>query len=261
MADSLKVFSLTKESISFVFSNAGILKDHLKIIFPAILLVSLIEKIGQMYELKWIVFVTLVPMMYLYACFALGWHRSSLTAPSSSHMVNPFNMRKEDMKFVYVYFGLAFVPFVVAIILGALFGLATTSGNTGLIALAGVLLVSGSIFLFIQLLRVSFLLPAQSVGVSLTLSDARKASRGLIWKLLSAGAIVSFLFLICMFIYGLIVGLTVGVMSKGAEPDKIMTGAVGFIFEIPILIAAMFVTAITVTMLSKAYQWGMQNNS
>lgn len=260
MSNEVKVFNLVGEAKDFVFSNLDVLKSHLIVIFPFVLLFELINNFGEAFGATWVALLTFIPILYLYGCFALSWHRSSLMGASPDHAVNPLELRPENKGFILLFFGVAGLPFLFGILMGAGVGLASVGGEIAL-GIALIIAIPVSIWGIIQLIRISFLLPARSVDVKLSLADARRASRGLIGKIFLSGVVVTFAFSLVIMLYALIVGLVVGIITTGSEPSPLTTGLTMFILGIPMIVAGFVYTAINVTILSRAYQWGIQNNA
>lgn len=261
MAQPLRVFSLLGDSVAFVNGNIPVLMDHLKIIFPLALLMELINSFGRATGNEWVALLTIIPIIYLYACFALSWHRSSLMGADSAHAVNPFDFSSDTRSFVLLFFGIAFLPFLIGLFVGGAFGFASAGADKAIVAITGITAIIVSVYFLIQVIRYSFALPARSVGVKLSLKEARKVSKGLVWRILSAMGLAATVFGFAIMLYALIMGLTVGVITRGDEPSELSGGIVTFIFQVPLMVAGFYLMAINITILSKAYQWGMQNNA
>ncbi len=112
----------------------------------------------------------------------------------------------------------------------------------------------------VAFLKFSFMLPAQSVGVRLPLSDVKRASKGMIWPLIATNFIFGLLFIVTVTVYMTVAGLIASVGGEGSSLGRIEAVAIGFFLSIPIQMAALFLVALCVTALSRAYQWGIQNN-
>jgi len=276
MSETISVMKLVSDAKEFVFSNIDLLKNHLKIIFPLVLLVELVNSvIKAMYVVPAtptsaqvvppvVIVVSLVSVLlitYLYACFALSWHRSSLIGPNPDHAVNPLSWDPANKGFLMVFFGMVLLPFLVSLLVGMGIGIITVSKSPLLIGIAILAAIVFSVYFLIFLIRISFMLPARSVNVQLTMADAKRASRGLVWKILGAGFVVALGFAVVLFLYTMIAGLTLGMVAKDANPSSLMTGLVTFLIGVPIQAVSFVVAAFNVTILSRAYQWGMQNNA
>ena len=250
---------LSGESKNFVFSNLDVLKSHLKIVFPMILLVEIVNQVGYIAEMKIIPFITFLPALVLYACFALSWHRSSLRGADESHAINPLRLNREDFKFISVFLVLTITPAVAALLIGFLFGVMSQGG--AVMAVLGIVAVLvASFFLIRGMLQFSFLLPARSVGVRISFNEAKQVSKGLLMPLIGAGMIFGLLFTIVLVVYSGVVGMIVMAVSGDAELQGLGLGFIGFILSVPVYMAAFVMTALNITALSRAYQWGMQNN-
>lgn len=261
MAERPGVAALAGSSIDFVFKNIRILFEQVKIIFPLLLLMEVISGAAEGQGFKWIPAVTLIPSIYLYACFALSWHRSSLAGPSAAHAVNPFSVPKEDMGFIGLFFAVTFLPLLAGLLVGGLIGGAAVIDNTAVMIAAVVIALPVSVYGFIQFIRYSFKLPARSLGVPLTFKEAKQASRGMVSKAFLAGVMVLSGGWIVFFIGALVMALTVGMITAGSEPGLVGEIFMTILFGAPILAGTMILTAINITILSKCYQWGIQNNA
>jgi hypothetical protein len=255
------IISLTQESAHFVLGNMGSLVNQLKIIFPLTLLTNLATIYAAHYKIDYLSLAMLVPIVYLYTCFALSWHKTSLIGPEEAHTVNPFAFPRGNISFLVLYG--SFILIVAALLMGidALGYYARQSGDKnveliggiGSFVLLGIALVPLTIF--------SFKLPAKSLNVDLTLKETRQVSRGLVSKVIFSMVIVIVVALLVIALYAFIVGLVVGIVTKGEEPATITALFSQFFLGIPVQVISMLITAISITILSKAYQWGAQNNA
>lgn len=260
----LTVFGLSAETKDFVFSNLDVLRTHLKIIFPMTLLLLVVEQIGMLTGHEWVRHATIIPKLALYAAFALAWHRTSLMGPSEGHSVHPLHITKDEWKFIAIFLAITLIP---AVIMGGMSGAAlmvshTQSKGIAIAVLLGMIvaMIVGSVFL----LRLYFILPARSVGVHLTVRDAMKVSKGATWPALGATIIYFMIFLLAATIYSSTVMAVIGMGTEGGDGRNVSDFGVGFIqflLSIPVLAAMFLLTAMNVTTVSKAYRWGMENNS
>ena len=254
------VFALSKESTLFAFSNVSLFFNHIKIIFPLILLCAVIKQAGKLAGGEWVTYVIAAVTLFLYGCFALAWHRSCLQGPDKAHERNPINLKGDDWNFIGLFFGIT-----------ALFGIAMEALNQlavnilpkyghGIATLGGlgVVVVMGLVMFFF--IRVSFLFPARSVGVKLSWTDAKRASKGLVWPLIGTNIIFGLIFVVAFSVYAFIVGFIVTVARDGVKPDRMEGFLTDLLLSMPILMAAFFLIAMCITALSRAYQWGIQNN-
>lgn len=253
-------FTLSKEAKDFVFSNLDVLRAHLKIVFPAMLLITVINQIGATTGHKWVEFVTLIPYLALYAAFALSWHRSSLMGPDKDHAVHPARIQKEEWIFIGLFMLLTLIPGLIAGSIGFAAGFFSHLLGKSAAAVLIVLLIAVAMALMIFVLRVYFILPARSVGVKLSIREALKASRGLAWPVLGASIILFIIFMLAVVIYQGTLMVVVGSIAGDVEIDKTNAGILQFFLSIPVLMATFLLTAGNVTVISRAYKWGMENN-
>lgn len=253
-------FTLSKDAKDFVFSNLDVLRAHLKIVFPAMLLITVINQIGTATGHKWVEFVTLAPYLALYAAFALSWHRSSLMGPDKDHAVHPARVGREEWMFIGLFMVLTLIPGLIAASIGFIAGYASHAlGKAAAIALI-IFLITIAMALMIFVLRVYFILPARSVGVKLSVREALKASRGLAWPVFGASIILFIIFMLAVIIYQGTLMVVVGSIAGDVEIDKTNAGILQFFLSIPVLMATFLLTAGNVTVISRAYKWGMENN-
>jgi len=254
------VFGLSGEAKNFVFANIPLFFNHIKVLFPLLLIVTIVKQAGKMENSTPVAWSMAAVTLFIFACFALAWHRSSLTGPDKAHEVNPVTLKKDDWKFMGLFmlvtgaFGV-FVKGVMYVSEIVMPGYGEGMAFLGDIVSIIVLGVGMVVFL-----KVSFLLPAQSVGVPLPLSDARRASKGMIWPLIATNFIYGLLFIVTVTVYMTVAGMVATVGSEGTQMGTIEAVAVGFVLSIPIQLAALLLVALCITALSRAYQWGIQNN-
>lgn len=261
------VFTLAGDAKNFVFANLDALKNQAMLLFPMVLVLEFLNSLGRGYDMRWIEALTAIPLILVYACFALSWHRTSLMGPGVSQPVNPFSLEKRDWGFIGVFFGFIFLPFLVGLLYGVVVGIMVGIADRTVGKAVSVIIVLIAIPIFIwgliTLIRLSFLLPARSVGVKLTFAEARRSSKGVLWPLIGTGMVFALMYIIPLLIYGMIVAAIVGVgaMASGAENVTTPSMAlVQFIISVPILAVNFLITALNITALSRAYQWGIKNN-
>ena len=258
MSSKPGVFALSKESTLFTFSNVKLFFNHIKIIFPLMLLCIVIKQAGLIAKAEWIAPCITAASLFLCGCFALAWHRTSLYGPDKSHERNPTNLRGEDWKFVLFFMLLTggFGLFLDGLVYLNEKILAPQGEGIGLVGNIVTLVVI--FFATVTFARASFLFPAKSVGVNLSWQDAKRASKGLIWPLIGSNIIFGMIFVVAVTVYLSITGYIVfASFSNGTRFEAVVAGLV---LATPILLASLYVLALCITALSRAYQWGIQNN-
>jgi hypothetical protein len=251
-------FGLTRAAMDTMSAHRASLKRLIFFIVPALVaLDGILFALQGMGVTEKQAMLFMLPKFFLYAVFALRWHRVCL---SGEEVVNPYADLVSSKKFILYSLGLSFALTILLGILGsASYVLAAQKNAFAVLGAFGILvLMAVAIVAFI---RVSFLLPAQSVGVSLSVKEAWASSRGLVKPLLGANIIFFLLFSIVMMVYMMVVGIVVYIGSSGKEPDDGQMAAISVFLSIPAHIAGLAVAAACVGVLSKAYQWGMGNNS
>ncbi len=255
-----KVFDLTFGSIKFIWENRIYAFNVLKPILIFWLPLNAISTISQSYIHEGFAALSLLEI-YFYACTALVWHRASLQGIKYSHAVNPFDLKKGEGGFIGVLFLIWLVIFALMIIpIGLLSGTAFLfeDNKSGIIAIIGLIAIAFLFYISILGIRFTFILPARSVGVKLSFAQARKLSKGLVRKLLLSSlllvAIVMFPVGIYLGIAGVIVSFTFG------DPTESLMAALGayILIGLPVFIYSVAVSLFSVTVLSRLYQWAVQ---
>ncbi len=250
------VIALTKESVGFVFGNIGTLVRHLRIIFPVLLFLMILEIVGTSNGMAFMPAVTLIPNFILMCLFVLSWHRVSLMGTGSDHSIDPFNLRQYDWGFIGIVLLLGLIPAVPLFLVGFAVGYANGTGANINPGFAGLLLIPIMIALFVVLTKLYFVLPARSVGVKLTFREAWMISRGATWPVIGSMMLMGVGLMIAAFIFLFVFGIIAGLFGGGE-----MSTVSAFILMVPILVIQFLFGAIYITLLSRAYRWGAENNT
>ncbi len=254
------VFTLSGEAKNFVFSNIPLFFNHIKIIFPLLLVVSIIKQAGLMMHANYIAYIMAAATLFVFACFALAWHRSSLNGPDRAHEVNPVTLKGDDWKFIGIFIGISGLFGVGIEFFNHLANGVLPKYGQGIAVVGGCGIIIIMLVLTFLFIRASFLFPARSVGVKLSWADAKRASKGLIWPLIGSNLIFMMIFVVALVVYIFIVGFILTVARGGTAPDGMQGFVVDFLLSIPILMSSLLLGALWITSLSRAYQWGIQNN-
>lgn len=150
------------------------------------------------------------------------------------------------------------LPVLLAVVAGLVVSfVASVVGKIPAIILGAVLFV-GATYLF---MRIWFVLPAQSVGVRLPVKDVKRASRGLLLPLFGANFILALLFIIAALVYMTAVGAALGIATGGNDIEKTNILIISLITILPVQLGVYTMMAFVTVALSRAYQWGAQNNA
>lgn len=257
-------FALSKQAARFVFSNTEMLAHHLRVVLPLILLCDLAGSFlavgGEATAISTLGAYALAGAgLFLYACFALGWHRASLQGPDKAHERNPFNLQPADWKFIGLFIG---VTAALGVAMNAVDYIVESYLQTAplTVRLGGglaALVVIGALLLFF--IRASFLFPAQSVGVSLRWPDTKRAARGMYWPIIGSSIIFALVFTVAFTVYAFVAGFIATVAAGNAT--GVADIVIKFIMSAPVSAGWLVIVALCVTALSDAYQWGIQNNN
>jgi hypothetical protein len=255
------IFKLTGQAIGFVRANIGTLKNHLKILLPLFLLVALTNHLGDIYGYDWVNILTAVPLLYIMSCFSLTWHGVALRGADVAPVKNPFKWEKGDGQFHAMFMGILGLIYCFSAMAERVTLYLQTHDNQALI-LAGTL--SALIVLCAVLwfaVRLMFFLPAQSVGVSLSYAEIKKASKGSMWRFIFGTSLATVAFGIIVSIYLIIVSVIVQATQSNVEVNNLPAALLAFFLSIPVYMAIFFYWATNVTILSRLYRWGMENNA
>lgn len=258
MKSKPSIKSLIVESHKFAMENAALaIHFAMPLLIPLVALILLIN-IGGYF---WDGFGLLnLAAFYFWGCFVLAWHRSFLLTPRSEHIVNPYALKPGEGKFIASIFGLWLAPIVVGFVGGLIMGLGTGIAKTAAMPFIALLaiLIGGGLFIagMLVVLRWFFILPARSVNAPVSLKEAKQISRGLLWRFIAAGSLVFlgiFLALFpVLFTMYLMLGRFVGVDS--------LAFAIGetILLHIPSIPVTFYILAMNVGILSRLYQWAVQ---
>lgn len=265
----LSVFGLSKVSYQFVRNNMSSLIGQIKIFFPFILVLKLAQVLSAYHGYTVLTFGLFVITLAIYALFALSWHRVSLQGASKAEIALPHKMGKVEWAFVGLFFLMILIPFVGGAVIGfsggMIRGYHERIGQDMSVGMKGIMAFIYLAFIFVimtAVTRLSFILPARSVGVPLSFKDAWRASKGTVWPFLGSNIVFILFFVLVLVLYSVAVSVAMAIASGGVEPDvqSLPQLMVRYVVGIPVEAGAMMVTAVIVSSLSFAYQWGIQNN-
>lgn len=254
------ILELVGSSWDYFIENKEIYWSHIKPLLPFIIALEIGGQIIGKMGMDGAALVFSLFLIYFYACYALACHKTSLMGPSTDNTTNPFSIKPEDKRFFKFFYLMFFIPLCVGFVIGAGGAAMAKSGSGGLVMLAAVVAVVAFIYMMIELMRISFILPASSVGMKINIKEARQVSKGLLWKLVGSTGLLSIIAVVIIMLYTMIVGLTVAIILAGVGQ-----GPVQYFFEaifaLPILLFNIVLTGMFVNILSRLYQWGMQHNA
>jgi hypothetical protein len=178
--------------------------------------------------------------------------------------VNPFSLKQGEGAFVGVFFALTLVMILSIVLVffpAVIVGIATRS-----IGFAVLITLALSIAAIAFSMRFSFLLPARSVNVIVSWGESWRISRGLSWRLIAAVIAADFMpfllnALIIMIVYAALGRLGMMQTDEMGFPRPTPSGSIVFyIFAgIPGTLIGFVMIARGVTILSRLYQWSVQN--
>jgi hypothetical protein len=109
--------------------------------------------------------------------------------------------------------------------------------------------------------RLMFFLPAQSVGVTLSVPDALRASKGGTVPMILSTILMSLCLGLAITVYMVILFSVLGFAFGDVSIPQPMVAITAMILAMPIYAAIFVFMAMEVTALSKLYQHGMENNA
>ncbi|PZO86445.1 MAG: hypothetical protein DI626_06615 [Micavibrio aeruginosavorus] len=252
--------SLSREAFYFMRQNLGTFAAHLKYALPLVIVIAVIKQAMVLNGMGHLSLILMIPSFFIYGCFVLSWHRVALNGPDSTKPVNPFAITGEELKFILTFAGLTGAFSLI------LSGMTYIAENfvpveaMGMVLIANIVMLAATLAAMYWFLRLSFLFPAQAQGVALTLGDVLRTSRGMAWKLFGVNFMAGLLFIVAFSVYGLVAGMIATVSGGDDELSRVAAASMGLVLSIPVHIAIFFIIATCITALSRAYQWGMQNN-
>lgn len=261
MSSKPGVFALSKQATEFTFGNAALFFNHIKVVFPLLIFCAFLKQAGLIAEEKWVAYAVAAVSLFLYACFALAWHRSSLTGPDQAHERNPLNLRGDDWRFIGLFMGITGAFGLSMDGLGYIAQSVLPKYGEGVATAGGIAILILMFFIMRLFLRAAFFFPARSVGVKLTWQDVKRASKGFFWPLIGTNIIFALLFVVAFSVYSFVAGFIATVAAGGATLGRIEAIGTGLVLSIPVYLAGFFLVALCIAALSRAYQWGIQNNN
>lgn len=263
MTDKPTTGELSRGAKDFVRENQAYLIDYARPVFILMLIAEVLTRVGPLYG-KTLTMTGPLLMSYCTACFMLAWHRAALLGPKREHKVNPFALKPGEGRFVGLFFSIALVM-ILFVIMGIVPAVLVAAGlhSKGLAVVLGVIVGIGAIILS---MRFMFMLPARSVNAPSSWGEAWRLSSGLIWPLCigSLRACILPALLIGLIAYVAIMILFAShLISIDDNKEVVWTlpGAITMVIieGIPMLVINLVILARGVTVLSRLYQWSVQN--
>lgn len=252
-------FSLSASAVRETFADKPLFWASMKYALPITILATMAGIAGKTFGYGWVEYAAMPFVLYAYACYALTWHRHSLRGGDASNIANPLNAWRENPRFIVYYFlVMTILPVLLAIVAGVAVGFVAGIGGKVAAGILAFVLFIGATYVF---MRIWFVLPAQSVGVRLPVRDIKRASRGLLLPLFGANFILMLLFGIAALVYMTAVGAAIGIATTGGDIGKMNTLIISFITIVPVQLGVFTMMAFVTVALSRAYQWGAQNNA
>lgn len=255
------VFALSKQGTDFVFSNVALFFNHVKIVFPLMLVCLLITQVRNAFYPDIVVFPVSLISLALVSCFALSWLRSTMQGANAGDERNLFNLSGSEWGFVALFC----VVFIVygflskGIMMAASAFLPAYGEAITKVGKFGAFLVG--MLIYYVFVRVSFVFPSRSVGAKLGRADIMRASKGMVWPVAASWIIFILLFTVLFSVYGIVTAMVASVAAGPAGFDKVTGVAITFILTAPVVLAFLFCMALCMSTLARGYQWGIENNN
>jgi hypothetical protein len=263
MTDKPEIGELSRGAKEFVHDNQAYLIDFARPLVAFMLIAEAMQRIGPSVS-KGFELPAVLITSYFSACFVLAWHRTSLLGARREYKVNPFRLKTGEGWFIITFFLLALVT-VAFVVIGLVPGiaLAAMTHSVGLSVLVSFAAVIAAI---VFAMRFMFMLPARSVNASLSWGEAWHISQGLIWRLFAATFRANFLLILLVIAIAIVAGIAVFslhfyVMDEQNRFTLTLPGSIVMflILGIPVVLINFVALARGVTVLSRLYQWSVQN--
>lgn len=269
-----RVTALVGNSIRFLWQNQNTAWAALRPVFMFIVplffitywasyTVEVAKEVGHDVE-GWVYLLLIVASVlqtFFVACCILSWHRMYFNA-DERYVIDPAAFREGDLRAVLSLLCLFVAPAAFFLLMGGVFFLLSVvmpEGAAGIGAgILGVALIVFMIYAAVQFARFFFVVPAWALGHDVTLMEARRLSKGLLWKLFAA----SFLMGLALF------ALIVAVVVVGGIPLLIIAALVTLPEWVGHVLWALMNAGGTLlslflytSILSQLYQWAIENRA
>lgn len=255
--------TLIVEAHKFAMRNTDMALHYMRPLIIPIALMSALSTIGAHFS-DWF-FIAALVNIYFYGCFALAWHRAFLLGPKAGHRVSPFRLNPGDRKFIATLYCAALVPILIlalvptaGFIIGAMIN-TSTGGYVGILITLPIALYGS-----IKTTRWFFALPARSVNANVSFKEASRVSKGLIAPFIIACTITTTVIysIVCIPDFFVMMSQMIAAFETGnfeiKEPELSDEILRFLLLEIPAIGLTFYVTTLNVGILSRLYQWAVQ---
>lgn len=246
--------ALILESHRFVWENRDWAIYYFQPLLIPVVVLTLLSGIGGHYSNAFK--ISELVTIYFSACFILSWHRAFLMGPRAEHKVSPFALNPGEGKFIASVYLLGLAPFlliVFAFIL-VLLGKAVAGGPGVLIT--GILGVPFIIYGLIRISRWFFIFPAKSMNTDITLKEASNISKGVLMPFLLAAFLIGFGVTLAIVVPA---GLAGAIMGVFIDPKSLAFAVLASVLiALPSVAVGYYIMALNVGILSRLYQWAVQ---
>ena len=253
-------FSLSVEAARDVFADKRMLIESMKILFPLVVILNIAMQSAVAVDYAWAAYILIPFNLFIYGCFALSWHRYALRGFAVENTVNPLRIRKGDGAFMFSFAaimgGYSLVLFGMQNLMAFVVPNYAPEYETPIYAAMAVLILA-TMPIFIRIL---FLLPAKSIGMKTDFKDASRAARGMVWPVIGANLIFCLIFFVFIVVYMFSIGAALNIAIGTAEISVAAAVTVSVLGALPLQVAVFILFALYTVTISKAYQWGVQNN-
>lgn len=194
--------------------------------------------------------------VYFSACFILSWHRAFLMGPRTEHEVSPFALKSGEGKFIASVYALGLAPLALMLLAFLLVLVGKAIGGGPRVLIAGVISIPLIIYGIIKISRWFFIFPAKSMNVDITLGEASRISKGILLPFFLAVFLVSFVVMLAIVIPAGIAGAVIG---SFLDPRSLAFNVVASVcIALPSVAVGYYIMALNVGILSRLYQWAVQ---
>lgn len=254
MQNKPSVKSLIIQSHKFVMANTDLIRQFAMPLFVPLAILTIISNVGGYYS-EWATAVEFISI-YFIACFTLAWHRAFLLGPKLEYAVNPAALKPGEGKFIAVVYALSLAPLVIGFFVGVLAAIGKTLPNPVVLPIIAVVCFILFIIGMLTILRWCFILPAKSVNADISLKEASRLSKGLLFPLILSGAVFALLLFLVIVIPIIIATMVIGIFFTVKTLPFVV--AVCLLIQVPCIAVMLYAIAVNVGMLSRLYQWSVQ---
>lgn len=264
MSSKPNAFRLSADSYSYVLANRHFLGKTVLYNLPLMLAVAVFSQLAMMNGIPYVGIAATILMAVIISSFILSWHRVNLAGEGEARATNIFMNRGPEWVFIAVFVGLSLALKIYGVGVDVAARLYVDSQGGQISPMAGKIIFAIMFVAYLlgayAFIRLLFIMPALSVGVKMTLLQAWKVAKGMIWPIFWSGVIfvimLSIFFAAYTLIFTSVIEYAIGADTVLNTWQAVLTN---IIFSAPLHAAVLVVFSLITTAVSKAYRWNMEN--